>query len=62
MSTLLADLRFAVRAVWGRPAFSALVVLTLAIGIGVNTVAFSAIDGALLKPHRFEGADDLGWI
>ena len=55
-------LRYAVRALLNRPWFSALAVLTLAIGIGVNTVAYSAINALLGKPMRFPGARELGWI
>ena len=57
-----ADLRFAARALTSRPGFSALAVLTLAIGIGVNAVAFSAINALLFKTHRFAEPDTLGWI
>jgi predicted permease len=56
------DLRFAIRALLARPGFSALAILTLAIGIGVNAVAFSAINGLLYKAVRFPGSDRLGWI
>src|SRR5688572_15114148 len=56
------DVRYAIRALLTRPWFSALAVLTLAIGIGVNTVAYSAINALLGKPMRFPGARELGWI
>jgi putative ABC transport system permease protein len=62
MDALRHDVRYAVRALLNRPWFSALAVLTLAIGIGVNTVAYSAIDALLGKPMRFPGARELGWI
>ena len=62
VDSLLTDVRFAVRAVLRRPGFSLLSILTLAIGIGVNAVAFSAINGVLLKPRGFDGAKELGWI
>lgn len=62
MDNLLSDLRFAVRSLLARPGLSALAVLTLAIGIGVNTVAFSALNALLFKPSRFPGAETLGWI
>jgi len=62
MDNLLSDLRFAIRALLARPGFSALAVLTLAIGIGVNAVAFSALNALLFKPSRFPGAETLGWI
>jgi predicted permease len=62
MDALLADLRFALRTLTSRPGFSALAVLTLAIGIGVNAVAFNALNGLLYKSSRFSGAESLGWI
>jgi putative ABC transport system permease protein len=62
MDSLLSDLRFAVRSLLARPGFSSLAVLTLAIGIGVNAVAFSALNALLFKPSRFPGAETLGWI
>jgi predicted permease len=43
------DLRHAARQLWRRPAFAAVAVLTLAIGIGVNAVAFSVVNGVLFK-------------
>src|SRR5262245_57522830 len=62
MDALHQDLRYALRAVLNRPWFSALAVITLAIGIGVNTVAYSAINALLGKPMRFADARELGWI
>ena len=62
MDPLIQDLRYALRALVNRPWFSALAVGTLAIGIGVNTVAYSAINALLGKPMRFADARELGWI
>lgn len=41
------------------PLFTALTVVTLAIGIGANTAIFSVVEGILLRPLPFYGADDL---
>ena len=62
MDALVADLRYAIRNILRRPGFSALAILTLAIGIGVNTVAFTAVNALLFHPFVFKGVDRLGWI
>lgn len=62
MDSLRLDLRYAVRALLHRPGFTLLAILTLAIGIGVNTVAFSALNGLLLRPFDVREADRIGWI
>ena len=62
MDSLIADLRYALRNILRRPAFSALAVLTLAVGIGVNAVAFTAVNALLFHPFVFEGVDRLGWV
>jgi predicted permease len=62
VDSLFIDLRYGFRSLVNRPGFSVLAILTLAIGIGVNAVAFSALNGLFMKPRRFPGAHELGWI
>lgn len=62
MTTLLQDLRLAFRQLRRRPAFTAAAVLTLAIGMGVNTVAFSVVNGLLFKGFATQAAAGVGRI
>src|SRR5262245_11566886 len=53
------DFRHALRRVTHNPGFSALVVLTLALGIGANTAILSVVDSVLLRPLPYRDPDRL---
>ncbi len=59
LQTVLQDLHFGLRMIRHNPGFSALVVLTLALGIGANTAIFSVVYGVLLRPLPYARGADL---
>src|SRR5688500_6302934 len=59
METLLKDLRFGFRMLLKRPGFTAVAVLSLALGIGVNTAIFSFVNAALLRKLPVKEPDRL---
>jgi putative ABC transport system permease protein len=58
----MTDLRYALRSVFKQPVFSAVVVLTLALGIGANTAIFTVVNAVVLRPLPFQNADRLAMI
>ena len=59
MGTWIQDIRFGARVLSRNPGFAAVVVLTLALGIGANTAVFSVINAVLLRPLPFHSAERL---
>ena len=53
VESILSDVRYALRTLRRAPAFAAVVVITLALGVGATTAMFSLVDGILLRPLPF---------
>src|SRR6185436_11781362 len=57
MRTLGLETRYALRSLWKRPGLSALVILTLALGLGANAAVFENIDALILRPFTIHDVD-----
>lgn len=62
MRTVMQDIRYGARMVRKNPGFAFIIVLTLALAIGANTVIFSFTNVLVVKPLPIKDQDRLGWI
>ena len=62
LEQLWQDIRYGLRALWRNPGFTAVVILTLALGIGMSTAVFSVVNSVLLRPLAYPDAERLVWL
>ena len=62
MTTLMHDIRYAWRVLWKAPAFTIIIVVTLALGIGTNSSIFSVVNAMLFEPLPYRDSNRLAFV
>src|ERR1700743_929151 len=56
------DLRYGIRMLWSKPGFTAVSILSIALGIGATTAIFSVVDAVPIDPYPYRAADRIGSV
>ncbi len=62
MDSIIKDIRYGLRSLLKRPAFTAIALIALALGIGANTAIFSLVNAVILQPLPYPDPDRLVWV